>query len=122
MKKDRRHAIAPTLGFGLPLGFSKGFDGAWPSVVEATQRGNIMEAAQSAILALTGIAVGMPGTHYEGPPVIEMHKILNPTDFTAAGAIKGLIIGSVVSKIVGTKLGVNRAMKKIPFVGKYIKL
>ncbi len=32
-----------------------------------------------------------------------------------------IIVGAVGSK-VATKLGVNRAMKKIPMVGKYIKL
>lgn len=122
VKKDKRIALAPTLGFGIPLGFAKGFSGAWGSVVENFQRGEYLGALQAAVLSVTGIAVGMPGTSYEGPPVVEMHKILNPTDFTAAGAIKGLILGTIVSKVVGTKLGVNRSMKKIPFIGKYIKL
>lgn len=122
VKRDKRVPLGPTLGFSIPLGFAKGYSGAWASVAEAIQRGQPMHAIQSAILSLTGIAVGMPGTGYTGPAQVEMHKLLNPFEFTSAGAIKGLMLGALVSTVFGTKLGVNRSMKKIPFVGKYIKL
>lgn len=121
-KKDRRIPLAPTLGFALPLAFGKPYGGTWASPMEAAMDGSWKGALQSALVNLTGIAVPIAGTGFTGKPEVEINKLLNPLDFSSAGAIKGLVLGALVSKFVGTKFGVNRTMKKIPFLGKYIKL
>jgi len=63
----------------------------------------------------------MAGTGYTGPIRMDYAKVLNPLDFSEAGALKGLLFGVIVSK-VASKLGANRYMKKIPLIGKWIKV
>jgi len=121
-KKDNRVAILPTLGFFAPLLFGKAYGGTWSSPMEAMKDGKFMLALQSAIINLTGLGIPMPDTGYtSGEVKFDIGKVLNPTEFGHAGALKGLLFGTAGSK-AATKFGLNRQLKKVPFVGKYIKL
>lgn len=118
--KDKRIPIFPTVGFaaGLLLGRP---DNIWSSPLAAMQEGNGPVAIQSAIRNLTGLAVPMAGTGYEGPIVFNLWTTINPFDFANASALKGLLWGSIAS-MVASKFGLNRQIKKIPIMGKYVKL
>lgn len=119
--KDKRVPLLTSIGFFAPLLFGKAYGGTWKSPVEAAQEGNFMKALQSAIMNLTGIGVSVPGAELPEGITFDLSKVLDPVDFGHAGALKGLLYGSVGSGIA-TKLGVNRKLRKVPFVGKYIKL
>ncbi len=120
-KKDNRVPLLPTIGFFAPLLLGKAYGGTWSSPVEAIQEGNFLKALQSAIMNLTGIGVSVPGAELPEGILFDLNKVLNPLEFGHAGALKGLLFGSIGSK-GATKFGLNRQLKKVPFVGKYIKL
>lgn len=120
-KKDKRVPLLPAIGFFGPLLFGKAYGGTWSSPVEAAQEGNFLKALQSAIMNLTGIGISVPGAELEKGISFDLGKVLDPVEFGHAGALKGLLYGSVGSDLA-TKFGLNRKLKKVPFVGKYIKL
>lgn len=118
-KKDRRIPLLPTIGFGAPLLTGKPW--GWSSPIEAIQQGNGAKAIQSAIANLTGVQVGMPNTGFTSGVNADLARIINPFDLEVAGAMKGLLWGTVGSKLA-TKFGLNRYMKKVPFLGNKVKL
>jgi len=95
-KKDKRVPILPLLGLGAAI--------AYP-VQQAI--GGDYEAA----IAETGAR--FTGYNYQSKVFDLKYALMN--------GYLPIILGALGSK-AATKLGVNRAMKKIPMAGKYIKL
>lgn len=120
-RKDKRVPLLPVGGFAVPLAFGSPFNGTWASPVQAIQEGNLEKAIQSTVYNLAGVRVPMQNTGYRSVVQFDWKEALNPFNFEAAGAIKGAVWGALASKFM-TKLGVNRNIAKIPFVGKHIKL
>ena len=94
--KDKRVPILPLLGVGA----------AMSKPIENAVNGNYVGAAAEAGARLVGY-------NFQSKKVDIGYAFWN-------GWLP-IVLGAVGSK-VATKLGVNRTLKKVPFVGKYIKL
>lgn len=95
-KKDKRMPILPLAGLGIAL--SRPIDNALRGDYEG---------------ALAELGSRFTGYNYQSQVFDWQYALYN--------GYLPIVMGAIGSK-VATKIGINRAIKKVPFAGKYIKL